>query len=176
MRAWASTALICSTCAALLADVCSPTYVPSSLDWPTLSSDFFLPEYFCSLSIWLKSCPPLLLSPHQNKGMKTREQQIIKSQQKLHRLGFSNIKCFTPMHSNSSKRPFCFQLCLLRKTVLAFVFFSYSLSCLWRAACSSHPLDTVLLSVPTCASHCIHSNAVVAELPVCCSQVEWATS
>lgn len=52
-------------------------------------------KYFCFSSTWFNPCPHLLLSPHQNKGMTTCEQQVTNSQQKLHRLGLSNIKCFT---------------------------------------------------------------------------------
>lgn len=40
----------------------------------------------------------------------------------------------------------------------------FPLSCLWRNACSSHHLDTALVSVSLCMFHCVYFNAMVSRV------------
>lgn len=135
MGASASVAVISASCVPLLADFCSPTCTSSSLSSNFLSLLF--PLYFIPC--------PLFRSTYQDKrSMTTSEQQIIKSQQNLQNKTFQHKVPLIVLVLSSV---------LWERLYLHLCFFSYSFSCLWRAACSSHHSSIACFS-PCFSIHC----------------------
>lgn len=98
----------------------------------------FSPEYFCSASARFNL---LHLSLHQKRRMSFREQQIMKSQQKLHRLGFSSIKYFASVYTHL--KDICFPVSAVSSgKYCTFIWVFQLFLVLLKYACSSQLLDT----------------------------------